>query len=219
MSTVNDTKLRHDVEKELEWDPAVDATKIGIASTEGVITLTGNVRSYSEKWNAEKIAKRVLGVKGVANEVEVVIEEGEHRDDGDIARSAITALDWNFAIPKNKLKVLVTKGWLTLEGEVEWHYQKRAAAEAVRTLRGVRGVTNDIVVRPKLQPTEVKEKIEAALKRSAEVDSKKIIVQTTDGTVTLTGSVRSWFEREDAVNAAWAAPGVTKVVDRIAIDA
>ncbi|HUJ16089.1 MAG TPA: BON domain-containing protein [Thermoanaerobaculia bacterium] len=219
MSKVTDTSLRHDVEKELEWDPAIDATKIGVAATDGVITLTGNVRSYSEKWNAEKIAKRVLGVQGVANDVEVVIEETEHRDDGDIARSAVNALNWNFAIPKDKIKVIVTKGWLTLEGEVEWHYQKRAASDAVRNLRGVRGVTNDIAVRPKLQAGDVSDKIQAALKRSAEVDSKKIAVQTTDGTVTLTGTVRSWIEREDAVNAAWSAPGVTKVVDRIAIEA
>jgi len=219
MSKVTDTSLRHDVEKELEWDPAIDATKIGVAATDGVITLTGNVRSYSEKWNAEKIAKRVLGVQGVANDLEVVIEETEHRDDGDIARSAVNALNWNFAIPKDKIKVIVTKGWLTLEGEVEWHYQKRAASDAVRNLRGVRGVTNVIAVRPKLQPGDVSDKIQAALKRSAEVDSKKIAVQTTDGTVTLTGTVRSWIEREDAVNAAWSAPGVTKVVDRIAIEA
>jgi osmotically-inducible protein OsmY len=219
MSKVTDASLRHDVEKELEFDPAIDATRIGVATTDGVITLTGPVHSYSEKWNAEKIAKRVLGVKAVANDLEVVIDEAEHHDDADIARSAVNALNWNFAIPKDKIQVMVSKGWLTLDGEVEWHYQRRAAGDAVRNLRGVRGVTNDIVVRPKVVAGDVKEKIEAALKRNADVDSKRIQVQTTDSEVTLTGTVRSWIEREDAVNAAWSAPGVTKVVDRIAIEA
>lgn len=217
MSRINDTNLRHDVEKELEWDPAIDATKIGVTATEGVVTLTGHVRSYSEKWNAERTVKRILGVQGVANDLEVVIDEKEHRDDSEIALSAVNALGWNFAIPKDKIKVLVTKGWLTLDGDVEWHFQKRAAADAVRNLRGVRGVTNDIVVRPKVVAGDVKDKIEAALKRNAEVDANSIKVQATDSEITLTGTVRSWIEREDAVNAAWSAPGVTKVVDRIAI--
>ena len=217
MSRINDMSLRHDVEKELEWDPAIDATKIGVATTDGVVTLTGHVRSFSEKWKAERTVKRILGVQGVANDLEVVIDEKEHRDDGDIARSAVNALSWNFAIPKDKIKVLVTKGWLTLDGEVEWHFQKRAAADAVRNLRGVRGVTNDIAVHPKVAAGDVKDKIEAALKRNAEVDAKSIKVQATNSEITLTGTVRSWIEREDAVNAAWSAPGVTKVVDRIAI--
>jgi len=219
MSKVVDTNLKHDVEKELEFDPAIDATKIGVAATDGVVTLTGVVRSYSEKWDAEKIAKRVYGVKGLANDLEVVIDTAEHRDDSDIARSALNALNWDFSVPKDKIKVAVTKGWLTLEGQVEWDYQRRAAANTVRNLRGVRGVTNDIIVRPKPAAGDVKEKIQAAFKRSAEIDSKSIGVQTSDGTVTLTGSVHSWAEREDAVNAAWSAPGVNKVVDRIAIEA
>jgi osmotically-inducible protein OsmY len=219
MSIAMEISLKHDVEKELEWDPAVDSTKIGVSADQGVVTLTGRVHSYAEKWSAENIVKRVAGVKGVANDLEVIIEESEIRDDGDIARSAVNALNWNYAIPKDKIKVTVSKGWVTLDGEVEWHYQKRAAADAVRNLRGVRGVTNDVIVRPRLQAVDVKEKIEAALKRNAEVDARKIVVQTTDGTVTLTGTVRSWIEREDAVNAAWSAPGVTKVVDRIGIEA
>jgi osmotically-inducible protein OsmY len=219
MRNFNDTSLRHDVEKELEFDPALDATKIGVAATDGVITLTGVVGSYAEKWNAEKTVKGVLGVKGVANDVEVVIDEAEHRDDSDIALSAVNALSWNFAVPKDRIQLSVSKGWLTLDGEVEWHYQKRAAADAVRNLRGVRGVTNDIVVQPKVVAGDVKEKIEAALKRNAEVDAQKINVEATGSEVTLTGAVRSWSEREDAVNAAWSAPGVTRVVDRIAIEA
>ncbi len=211
------TLLKHDVEDELEWDPSIDAAKIGITADQGVVTLSGSVRSYSEKWNAEKIVKRVAGVKGVANEIEVVLEETDHRDDADIAHSAVNALNWNFSIPKDRVKVTVTKGWVTLDGEVEWQYQKRAAEDAVRYLRGVRGISNQMIVRPKVQVTDVKGKIESALRRSAELDAKKIVVQTTDGSVTLSGMVRSWVEREDAVNAAWSAPGVTKVIDRIAI--
>ncbi|HKB80189.1 MAG TPA: BON domain-containing protein [Thermoanaerobaculia bacterium] len=212
-----DTPLKHNVEDELEWDPVIDASKIGVAAVDGVITLTGTVHGYSEKWSAEKIAKRVLGVRAVANDIEVVLENTEHRDDSDIALSAVNALNWNFSIPKDRIEVTVTKGWLTLDGEVDWQYQRRAAEDAVRHLRGVRGLSNQIVVRPKVQSVDVKDKIESALKRNAELDAKHIVVQTTEGSVTLTGAVRSWVEREDAVNAAWSAPGVTKVVDRIEI--
>lgn len=217
MAKALDISLRHDVEDELEWDPVVDASKIGIAASEGVVTLTGAVRSYSDKWNAEKIAKRVHGVQAVANEIEVVIDESERRDDPEIAASAVHALGWNFSIPKERIKVTVSKGWLTLDGEVDWQYQRRAAEDAVRHLRGVRGLSDQIVVRPKVQATDVKEKIESALRRNAELDAKHVEVQTADGDVTLTGSVRSWVEREDAVNAAWSAPGVTRVIDRIEI--
>lgn len=212
-----DVSLKHDVEDELEWDPGVDASKIAVTTADGVITLSGSVRSYSDRWNAEKIAKRVHGVRGVANDIEVSIDESEKRDDSDIALSAVNALNWNFSIPKDRIKVTVSKGWLTLDGEVDWQYQKRAAEDAVRHLRGVRGLSNQVLVRPKVQATEVKDKIESALRRNAEIDAKNIVVQTTDGNVTLTGAVRSWAEREDAVNAAWAAPGVTKVIDRIEI--
>jgi len=212
-----DVSLKHDVEAELEWDPVVDASKIGVVATDGVVTLTGSVGSYSDKWNAERIAKRVHGVRAVANDIEVVLEETESRDDAEVATSAVNALNWNFSIPRDRVTVTVAKGWLTLEGEVDWQYQRRAAEDAVRHLRGVRGLSNQIIVRPKAQATDVKDKIEGALRRNAEVDAQNIVVQTTDGAVTLTGSVRSWVEREDAVNAAWAAPGVTKVIDRIEV--
>ena len=218
MPRVIDETLKHDVEKELEFDPAIDATKIGVAASDGVVTLTGAVGSFTEKWEAESIAKRVFGVKGVANEVEVGINMAEFRSDADIARSAVDALNWNYSVPKDKVKVVVDKAWLTLDGEVTWDYQRRAAEETVRSLRGVRGVTNDIVVRPSWSLSDVKQKIEDALKRSAEVEAKNIDVQTSDGTVTLSGKVHSWAERRDAVAAAWAAPGVNRVVDRITIE-
>lgn len=212
-----DTSLKHDVEDELEWDPVIDASKIGVAATDGVVTMTGTVRAYSDRWNAERIAKRVHGVKAVANDIEVVIDNAEHRDDADIAASAVNALHWNFSIPNERIKVTVSKGWITLDGEVDWQYQKRAAEDAVRHLRGVRGLSNQIIVRPKVQATDVKEKIESALRRNAELDARKVNVETNGGNVVLTGEVRSWVEREDAVNAAWAAPGVARVVDRIEI--
>jgi osmotically-inducible protein OsmY len=219
MSKPKDINLKHDVEAELEWDPAVDARKIGVAAEGGVATLTGHVHSYAEKWNAERIAKRVHGVQGVANEIEVQLAGSDHLDDADIVQSALSALGWNFSVPKDRIRVMATKGSLTLEGDVEWQFQKHAAEEAVHYLRGVRGVSNQIVVKPHVQAGDVKSKIEAALKRSAEVDSKHVIIETSDGSVTLRGQVRSWAEHDDALGAAWAAPGVTKVVDHLSISA
>jgi osmotically-inducible protein OsmY len=219
MSKQKDLKLKHNVEAELEWDPEVDARKIAVAATEGVVTLSGHVRSYFEKWRAEKIAKRIHGAYAVANEIDVQLTDADRRDDTTVATSALDALDWTYSVPKGHVRVLVSQGLLTLEGDVEWQFQKRAAEDAVRGLRGVRSVTNEIVVKSRVQADDVKSKIEAALKRSAEVDSQRVLVQASDSSVTLSGKVRSWAEREDAVNAAWAAPGVTKVFDNLSIQA
>lgn len=217
---IQDIELRKDVLEELEWDPSIDARTIGVAIEKGVIALTGHVGSYADKANAEKIVKRVHGVQGVANDLEVKLATSFERDDVDIARSAVNALEWNVSVPKDRVKVTVAKGWVTLDGSVDWYYQKRAAEDAVFLLAGVRGVANNINVTNKgVEVQDVKGKIEAALKRSAEVDSKKIAVQASDGKVTLTGTVRSWVEREDAVKAAWSAPGVRNVVDQIRIHA
>ncbi|HEX6641273.1 MAG TPA: BON domain-containing protein [Thermoanaerobaculia bacterium] len=215
-----DIELRKDVVDELEWDPSIDARTIGVAIENGIIALTGHVDSYADKTNAEKIVKRVHGVQGVANDLEVKLSTSFERDDVDIARSAVNALEWNVSVPKDRVKVTVTKGWVTLDGSVDWYYQKRAAEDAVFMLAGVRGVANNINVATRhVHVQDVKGKIEAALKRSAEVDSKKIVVQAGDGKVTLSGTVRSWVERQDAVNAAWSAPGVKNVVDQIRIHA
>lgn len=215
-----DIELRKDVVDELEWDPSIDARTIGVAIENGIIALTGHVGSYADKANAEKIVKRVHGVQGVANDLEVKLSTSFERDDVDIARSAVDAMEWNVSVPKDRVKVTVTKGWVTLDGSVDWYYQKRAAEDVVFLLAGVRGVSNNINVTTKhVEVKDVKGKIEAALKRSAEVDSKKIVVQASDGKVTLSGTVRSWVEREDAVNAAWSAPGVRNVVDLIRIHA
>ena len=220
MTKQQDIHLRKDVLEELEWDPSIDARTIGVAVEDGIVALTGHVESYAAKTTAERIVKRVHGVTGVANDVEVKLASGAARDDIDIARSAVNALEWNVSVPKNRVKVAVAKGWVTLDGNVEWYYQKRAAEEAVLYLAGVRGVSNNIAVTSKpVHVEDVKGKIEAALKRSAEVDAKKIAVRASDGRVTLTGTVRSFIERQDAVSAAWSAPGVTNVVDEIRVHA
>jgi osmotically-inducible protein OsmY len=220
MNKSQDIILRKDVVEELEWDPSIDARTIGVAVEDGIVALTGHVPSYAAKTNAERIVKRVHGVVGVANDVEVKLLSSLERDDVDIARSAVNALEWNVSVPKDRLKVSVTKGWVTLDGNVEWYYQKRAAEDAVMVLAGVRGVTNKITVANRqVRVDDVKEKIEAALKRNAEIDAKTIAVEASDGKVTLTGTVRSWIERQDAVSAAWSAPGVMNVVDHIRIHA
>ncbi|MGZ5475729.1 MAG: BON domain-containing protein [Thermoanaerobaculia bacterium] len=220
MTNIPNSTLQHDVLTELEWDPSIEAGRIGVSVESGVVTLNGHVSNYSEKSAAERIAKRVKGVDAVANDIEVKLDLEGQRDDTDIAKAALDALRWNVALPRDKVKVMVTNGgWVTLEGEVDWDYQRRVAFDAVRSLRGVRVVTNNIAVIPKVKAADVKDKIEAALRRSAEIDSKKISVETTDGRVTLRGSVRSWVEREDAVSAAWAAPGVRKVIDELKVRA
>jgi osmotically-inducible protein OsmY len=219
MTKSTSSSLQHDVLAELEWDPSIDATKIGVSAEDGVITLTGHVKNYASKWAAERIVRGVHGVKAIANDLEVRLPGDSKRDDTDIAKAAIEAMRWNVAVPSDKVKVAVSKGWITLSGELDWQYQKHAAEQSVHYLRGVRGVTNDIHVSPRVVASDVKQKIEAALKRSAEVDARKISVETSDSRVTLRGNVRSWAEHEDAVHAAWAAPGVRTVVDELRIRA
>lgn len=212
-----DRELQHDVIEELEWEPQVDAAKIGVTTDHGVVTLVGEVDSYSQRFEAEKAVKRVAGVQGLANDLDVRVDEVRPPHDPDVAQRALSAIDWNVAVPKGSVKVVVSQGWLTLDGQVEWMYQKRAAEDAVRSLNGVRGMTNNIVVKPRVQASEVKHKIQAALRRNAELDAENIIVDTDGGKVILRGTVRSWAEHEDAIDAAWAAPGVMKVDDLLAI--
>ena len=219
MSKSANSQMQHEVLAELEFDPSVDATKIGVTADDGIVTLSGHVPAFSDKWNAERIVKRIHGVRAVANEIDVTLPATETHDDAAIARSAANALNWNTAVPREQITVTVTHGWVTLDGSVEWQFQKRAAEDAVRVLTGVRGVSNTIAVVPKVLGPDVKAKIEAALKRNAEVDARKINVTATGGTVTLSGQVRSWIEREDAVNAAWSAAGVKNVIDEIRIRA
>ncbi len=219
MSKAMNSQLQHEVLAELEFDPSIDATTIGILTEDGVITLTGHVPTFSDKWNAERIVKRVHGVRAVANEIDVRLPATATLDDESIARSAANALNWNATVPRDRITISVTNAWITLDGTVEWQFQKKAAEDAVRVLAGVRGVSNNVAVVPTALASDVKVKIEAALKRNAEIDARKINVNTTGGTVTLTGDVRSWIEREDAVNAAWSAAGVKNVLDEIRIRA
>jgi osmotically-inducible protein OsmY len=181
------------------------------------VTLSGFAPSYAEKLKAEQVAKRVHGVRGVANDIEVRLPGPHERTDTDIARAAVDALKWKTSVPGDQIKVSVTKGWVTLEGEVHWQFQKTGAYEAVHHLVGVRGVTNLINVKPHASASEVKARIEAAFRRSAEVDAERVRVETHNGKVTLRGEVRSWSERQEAERTAWAAPGVTQVENLIMI--
>jgi len=201
-----DSDIKRDVEDELRWDPDIDATDIAVNVHNGIVTLTGFVRSYMQKLTAEADAKRIAGVIGVANDIEVRLSSIDERPDPEIARDAVSQIKSELPYSWEKIKVIAKNGWLTLEGEVEWNYQRSRAEEAVRRVRGVRGVSNTIQVKPRVAPMEIKRKIEDALRRSAELDASRISVETNGGEVILRGTVRSWAESRDTERAAWQAP-------------
>ncbi|MCM3903928.1 MAG: BON domain-containing protein [Pyrinomonadaceae bacterium] len=214
-SNIADTDLRDRVERQLDWEPEITSTDLGVATDNGVVTLTGFVNTYGEKLAAERVTLKTYGVSAVANDI--LVKPMFKKTDTDIASAALDALQARVDVPDEKIKLTVKDGWITLQGNVDWYYQKNAAEFAVKYLSGVKGLTDNIKVQPQVSTIEVKDKIEDALKRSAEVDARRIIVQASDGKVTLRGNVRSWFEKQEAATAAWAAPGVTQVSNQIAI--
>jgi osmotically-inducible protein OsmY len=214
---LNNPVLQKKVLDALDWEPSLDASRIGVAVNDGIVTLNGQVPSWAELWTAERVIKRMTGVKGVANDLEVKLPGDAQRTDTDLAAAAVRAMEWDVQVPNQKLQVRVANGWLTLEGKVEWQYQREAAERAVRHLLGVRGVSNQITLVPKVTPADLKKRIEEALKRSAELEARLIRVETKGGAVVLDGTVHSWAERDRAEQAVWAAPGVVSVEDHLAV--
>ena len=211
----SDSQLREDVIRQLEWDPQVMSRDINVATEENVVTLTGFVHSYADKFAAQKAAQSVDGVRAVANDIEVT--PSSVRTDPEIARDIVHAMKIDVVVPDDRIKILVKDGFVTLEGIVEWDFQRKGAESCARHIDGVRGMANLIKVKPRVSATDISTQIEQALRRNAEVDARRITVSATDSKVHLYGSVRSSFEREEAERAAWAAPGVVEVVDHISI--
>jgi osmotically-inducible protein OsmY len=212
-----DAEIQAEVLAELKWEPRVQSTEIGVAVKDGVVTLAGWVDSYTKRWAAEEAAHRVRGVRAVANDVEVRLSTGGERTDAEIAAAAAHALEWDAFLVPESIDVTVSKGWVTLKGTVDWQYKKQEAERVVRHLAGVKGVTNLIEVKPRAQPSEIKRQVEQALIRSAQMDAERITVEVEGSKVILKGTVRAWAERQEAERAAWKAPGVSMVDNRITI--
>jgi osmotically-inducible protein OsmY len=214
---LNNLELQKKVLDALDWEPSLDAGRIGVAATGGVVTLSGQVSSYADRWTAERVVKQMAGVKGLANELEVKLPGDSRRTDTDLASAAVRALEWDVQVPHQKIKVRASDGWISLEGQVEWQYQREAAERAVRHLLGVRGVSNQLTLTARVTPMDLKNRIEAAFKRTAELEARKIRVETKGSTVILDGTVHTWAERDEAERAVWAAPGVAVVEDHLAV--
>ena len=215
---MNDKQLRQNVIDELDFEPSIESADIGVAAENGIVTLTGHVPTYAQKLAAERAVWRVKGVKAIAQEIEVRIPGDKKQNDDEIAQRAVSILAWNAAVPRDAVHLKVQHGWVTLSGQVDWNYQREAAENAIRKLSGVAGVINDITLKPSVQATDVKQRITDALKRHAEVEAAKVQVNVREGgTVALEGEVDNWDERQAVLNAAWSAPGVRSVDDRLRI--
>ena len=213
-----DMQLQRDVIEELAWQPNIREAEIGVAAKSGVVTLSGFVDSYAQKYAAARAAERVHGVRAIADDLTVKLPKSHLRSDTDVAHAALSALKWDVEVPDSRIQVLVDDGWVSLDGAVDWQFQRSAAEKAIRSLTGVKGVINRISVQqPNVSAYEVNQRIEEALKRSAAIEADRISVDARHGKVVLRGTVRSWAEREDAERAAWAAPGVSEVDDEIAV--
>jgi osmotically-inducible protein OsmY len=215
--TMNDVTLRQHIIAALEFEPSLDAVHIGVAVEDGVVTLTGHVRSYAEKLTAELLTQRIRGVRAVAEEIKVRFPEDKKTADDEIARRALSIIAWDTTIPDDTIKLKVQKGWITLSGEVEWHFQRAAAESAIRRLTGVAGVINLLSIRPRLDLSNIRSCIEDALKRDAEIEADGINIKVSGSKVILEGRVHAWRERGVAERAAWATPGVTAVEDHLAV--
>lgn len=214
---MSDLKIRQDVIDELEFEPSIDAANIGVSVEDGVVTLSGHVGSYAEKNTAEIAARRVRGVRAIAEEIEIRFAERKKHADDEIAARALDIIAWDTALPDGAVDVKVQRGWVTLSGEVRWHFQKMAAENAVKKLGGVVGVSNQLTIRPTTSVSDVKSRIEEALRRNAEVEAGHIRVEVRDSKVTLQGNIRNWSERSVAERAAWSVPGVLAVDNRLSI--
>ena len=213
-----DAKIREDVLDQLAWESEVDDRQIGVAVENGVVTLSGVVNSYTSKMAAEKAAKKVDGVKAVAEDIEVKYGDAFKKTDKEIAKAAVNALEWNISVPDDKIMVKVEDGWVYLTGEVKWDYQRNAAKRAVENLLGVRYVSNNITLKQKVEAKDIKNKIQTAFTRAADIDAKKISVEVDGHTVTLRGTVRSLAEKEEARKTAYASPGVYNVINKISVE-
>ncbi|HEV7387602.1 MAG TPA: BON domain-containing protein [Gemmatimonadaceae bacterium] len=213
-----DTEIQRDIEDELRWDPSLANDDIAVSVRDGVVTLAGYVKSYLDKWHAESAASKVRGVRAIANDLTVKLLSSSERPDPDIARAALDALKWNIAVPHDRIKIKVDKGWVTLEGNVDWNFEREAAERSVRSLTGVKGVTNLIAVRTQPAPKDVKEKIKQALERGAEFDAERITIEVSGNKAILKGTVRSYAEKRDAERAALNAPGITEVENKLTVD-
>ena len=213
-----DTELQNDVLSELKYEPSIKVTDIGVLVKNGTVTLNGYATSYNEKWQAVHAAKRVAGVKAIADDIEIQLPDSYHRTDGDIASAAINQIDWSTTIPQGTVEVTVRNGWITLEGEVEWWYQKNAAGSLVKQMAGVKGVSNSISISPKVTKHEVETDIKSAFKRSAMLDAKHIRVETSGNNIVLHGQVRNYSEYDEAERVAWSEPGVSSVDNRLEVD-
>ena len=212
-----DRELQERVLKALDWEPSVNAAQIGVTVERGTVTMAGRVGALREKWMAEKAARHIWGVRAVANELTVAPDDASMRSDTAIADAAVNALNWNSAIPPELIQVTVHDGWVTLSGTVRWQYQKATAEKAIEDLYGVKGVANSIVVKAPVTASDVRQKIEEAFKRSADIDAKRVSVEAQNGTVVLRGTVHSLTERTAAEHAAWAAPGVIAIDDQLVV--
>lgn len=212
-----DIDIQNDVMEELRWDPILHSAEIGVAVKDGIVTLMGNVDNYSQQQAAENAAKRVKDVRAVAVDLTINLPHDQHRTDNDLAAAALNALKWSSFVPEDRIKLKVDNGWIAMDGDVEWQFQKESAYDAVKDLIGVQGVLNHLIVRPRLSPVIVKDVIKKALERSAEIEADGINIQTDGGRIVLKGKVRSWAERNEVERAVWATPGVIDVKDELII--